>query len=61
MISRGKYSAHTEPLFKSSNILKAEYIFKIKALKFYYKYLPKQSHFILKKCSPKFWLAQSWN
>ena len=41
MISCSKYNAHTEPLFKSLNLLKVEDIFKIKILKFYYKYLQK--------------------
>ena len=38
MTSCSKYNAHTESLFKSLNLLKVEDIFKIKALKFYYKY-----------------------
>ena len=41
MISCSKYNAHTEPLFKSLNLLKVEEIFKIKILKFYYKYSQK--------------------
>ena len=41
MISCNKYNAHTEPLFKSLNLLKVEDIFKIKILKFYYKYSQK--------------------
>ena len=41
MISCSKYNAHTEPLFKSLNLLKVEDIFKIKILKFYYKYSQK--------------------
>ena len=41
MISCSKYHAHTEPLFKSLNLLKVEDIFKIKILKFYYKYSQK--------------------
>ena len=38
MISCSKYKAHTELLFKSLKLLEVEDIFKIKALKFYYKY-----------------------
>ena len=53
MISCSEYNAHTEPLFKSLNFLKVEGIFKIKALKFYYKYSQKHDLFILMKCSPK--------
>ena len=41
MISCSKYNAHTEPLFKSLNLFKVEDIFKIKILKFYYKYSQK--------------------
>ena len=41
MISCSKYNAHTEPLFKSLNLLKVEDIFKIKILKFFYKYSQK--------------------
>ena len=51
MISCSKYNAHTEPLFKSLNLLKVEDIFKIKILKFYYKY--SQKNIISMKCSPK--------
>ena len=53
MISCSEYNAHTEPLFKSLNFLKVEGIFKIKALKFYYKYPQKHDLFIKMKCSPK--------
>ena len=53
MISCSKYNAHTEPLFKSLNLLKVEDIFKIKILKFYYKYSQKNYRFISMKCSPK--------
>ena len=52
MISCSKYNAHTEPLFKSLNLLKVEDIFKIKTLKFYHKYSQKYYRFILMKCSP---------
>ena len=38
LISLSKYNAHTDPLFKSLNLLKMEDIFNLKALKFYYKY-----------------------
>ena len=41
MISCNRYDVHAEPLFKSLNLLKAEDILKIKALKFYYKYSKK--------------------
>ena len=41
MISCSKYNAHTEPLFKCLNLLKVEDIFKIKILKFCYKYSQK--------------------
>ena len=41
MESCSKYNAHTEPLFKSWNLLKVEDIFKIKAIKLYYKYSQK--------------------
>ena len=34
-----KYNAHTEPLFKSLNLMKIEDIFTCQALKFYYKYV----------------------
>ena len=53
MISCSKYNAHTEPLYKSLNLLKVEDIFKIKTLEFYYKYSRKKHYFILMKCSPK--------
>ena len=46
-------NAHTEPLFKSLNLLKAEGIFKIKVLNFYYKYHKRHYHFIFMKYSPK--------
>ena len=41
MIYCSKYNAHAEPLFKFLNISKVEDIFKIKALKLYYKYSQK--------------------
>ena len=37
-----KYNAHTEPLFKSLNVLKVEDIFKLNQLKFYYKFINKK-------------------
>ena len=37
LITCSKYNAHTEPLFKSLNLLKIEDIFVLNALKFYYK------------------------
>ena len=63
MVSCSKWNAHTEPLYKSLNLLKVEDIFKIKALKFYYKYSQKKHYqFILKGelwdvfCEFNFWL-----
>ena len=38
VICKSKYNAHTEPLFKSLNLLKVTDIFKISTLKFVYKY-----------------------
>ena len=38
IITCSKYNAHTEPLFKTLNLLKIEDIMKIKALKSYYRY-----------------------
>ena len=38
IISLSKYNAHTEPLFKSLNILKFHDMLKLNTLKFYYKY-----------------------
>ena len=37
-ISGSKYNAHTDPLFKSMNLLKAHDLYKMCALKFYFKY-----------------------
>ena len=39
MISLAKYNAHTEPLFKTLNLLKINDIFTSSQLKFYYKFL----------------------
>ena len=39
IITCSKYNAHTDPLFKSIEILKVAKIFNLNALKFYYKYL----------------------
>ena len=36
IISSKKYNAHTEPIFKSLNLLKVSYIFSLCQLKFYY-------------------------
>ena len=36
-ITRSKYNAHTEPLFKQLNLLKVEDIFKVNILRMYYK------------------------
>ena len=38
IISLSKYNSHTEPLFKTNNILKVEDIFQLNCLKFYYKF-----------------------
>ena len=47
-ITSSKYNAHTDPLFKQLNILKINDIYKLSALKFYYKYskaqLPRSFH-----------------
>ena len=37
-ITCSKYNAHTDPLFKKLNLLKVEDIYKITAIKFYYKF-----------------------
>ena len=42
IITCSRYNAHTEPLFKALNLLKIEHLYKINALKFYYK-LKKQN------------------
>ena len=38
IVHHSKYNAHTEPLFKRSNILKCNDLFDLKALQFYFKY-----------------------
>ena len=38
IITNSKYNAHTEPLFKALNLLKINDIFRLNAIKFYYKY-----------------------
>ena len=38
IITNSKYNAHTEPLFKTLNLLKIDDIFRLNAIKFYYKY-----------------------
>ena len=38
IITCSKYNAHTDPLFKRANVLKINDVFKLNALKFYYKY-----------------------
>ncbi len=38
IICISKYNAHTEPLFKSLNLLKVSDILQLQLLKFYYKY-----------------------
>ena len=39
IISRNKYNAHTGPIFKTLDILTLDDLFKLNALKFYYKYI----------------------
>jgi exonuclease III len=39
IITNSKYNAHTEPLFKSLNLLKLDHIYSLQCLKFYYKYI----------------------
>ena len=53
MISCSKYNAHTEPLFKSLNLLKVEDIFKIKFSNSITNIHKKHYSFISMKCSPK--------
>ena len=43
-LTRSKYNAHTEPLFKSANLLKLNDMLKLNELKFYFKFV--------KKCLP---------
>ena len=47
-ITCSKYNAHTDPIFKKLNILKINDIYKLSALKFYYKFqnnlLPRSFH-----------------
>ena len=47
-VTNSKYNAHTEPILKKLNLLKAQDIYKITAIKFYYKYkndqLPEYFH-----------------
>ena len=42
LICHAKYNSHTDPLFKSLNILKVHDLLKLKALKFYFKYTQNQ-------------------
>ena len=44
-----KYNAHTEPIFKSLNMLKIEDIYTISKLKFYYKHVHNKLPFCLQK------------
>ena len=37
-ITNSKYNAHTDPIFRSNSLLKVSDIYKLNALKFYYKY-----------------------
>ena len=48
LISLAKYNAHTEPLFKTLNLLKINDIFTSSQLKFYYKFLKMIYHISLK-------------
>ena len=43
IITVGKYNAHTQPLFKTLDLLKLKYMLNLSTLKFYYRYL----HYIL--------------
>ena len=38
IITRSKYNAHTDPLFKSLNLLKLKYIFELSVLNLYFKF-----------------------
>ena len=38
VITKVKYNAHSDPIFKNQDILKAQHIFKLNILKFYYNY-----------------------
>ena len=55
-ITCSKYNSHTDPIFKKLNILKVDDIYKLTALKFYYKYnnnlLPKSFHGIFTSVMP---------
>ncbi len=47
ILSRSKYKAHTEPIFKELKLLKLEDILKLQELKLYYKYKNnKLSHYL---------------
>ena len=61
MVSCGKNYAHTEPLFKSLNLLKFEDIFKDKSLKFYCKYQQTITTLFQWNVHQNFWSTQSWN
>ena len=54
-VCNSKYNAHTEPLFKNSNLLKIADIFKTRIIRFYYKYvngtLPRYFHGIFPRNS----------
>ena len=54
-ISLNKYNAHTEPLFKSLELLSIKHLFDLSCLKFVYKfkqgYLP--NYFLTFKCIPR--------
>ncbi len=47
IICISKYNAHTEPLFKSMNLLKVSNILQLQLLKFYYKYKNKMLPYYL--------------
>ena len=42
LICHEKYNSHTDPLFKFLNVLKVQDLFKLKALKFYFRYTQNQ-------------------
>ena len=44
IITLAKFNAHSEPIFKSLNLLKVQDIFKICQIKFYHNYLNKNLH-----------------
>ena len=55
IITRNKYNAHTEPLFRSQGMLKIDDIYKLNILKFYFLYKKSQlpSYFLLLPFHPR--------